>query len=320
MVLAKILLSFKSFDSNWAFTVQKAGFLSLNTLDTNLLQFTASCHEPGLSFSDYPTHAIIPPFILQFKKKCQCSFVENLTWYTSNFLPGRKYSPDPAHTTTSCTSFQAYFLPVCGPGQVTDTWRGKLCFTLTGFLYKSLPAVHCVQPEAITQSEMALLGFLMFFFFFLSMSWWCSHHLRNMRKEKRKHTALWSQITQTIQYFLTVDNQEIHISEGKPLPALTPPAPTPDHSSFPVHLANLPAFLSNRTDPGSKLPFSTRTNLPPSSFWKSLPQGVSAHHSLDQLLPKHSFRDHALPFFTHQLCGTQRPGVQVGKNVFCYVI
>lgn len=167
MVLAKILLSFKSFDSNWAFTVQKAGFLTLNTLDTNLLQFTAFCHEPGLSFSEYPTHAIIPPFILQFKKKCQCSFVENLTWYTSNFLPGRKYSPDPAHTTTSCISFQAYFLPVCGPGQVTDTWRGKLCFTLTGFLYKSLPGVHCVQPEAITQSEMALLGFLMLFFFFL---------------------------------------------------------------------------------------------------------------------------------------------------------
>lgn len=160
--------------------------------------------------------------------------MENLTWYTSNFLPERKYSPNPHPHHDQLYFLPRAALPLCRPGQVTDTWSDKAVFKLTGFLYKSLPAVHYVQPGTITQSKMALPDFLMFFP--LSICWWWSHHLRNMRKEKRKYTALWSQITQTTQY-LTADNYKGNIHfRRKTSDSFNFSPLTPDHSSFPACL------------------------------------------------------------------------------------
>lgn len=53
---------------------------------------------------------------------------------------------------------------------------------------------------------------------------------------------------------------------------------------------------------------------------EALPEGVCAHHALDQLLPEHALRDDPLPLLTHQLRRAQGPRVQERQDVLRYVV
>ena len=60
--------------------------------------------------------------------------------------------------------------------------------------------------------------------------------------------------------------------------------------------------------------------LPAAPLRETLPQGICEHHSFDQLLPKHSFGDDAMPFLADEFGRTKRARVQERKDVFRHVI
>lgn len=60
--------------------------------------------------------------------------------------------------------------------------------------------------------------------------------------------------------------------------------------------------------------------IPRSSLRKSLPLTVCEDFSFDQFLPQVALRDDPVPLLAHQLCCAQGLGIQVGKDVLCYVI
>lgn len=59
---------------------------------------------------------------------------------------------------------------------------------------------------------------------------------------------------------------------------------------------------------------------PSSPLRQPPPERVCPDHPLDQLLPEHAVRRHAVPLLAHQLSGAQRFGIQVGQDVLSNMI
>ena len=59
---------------------------------------------------------------------------------------------------------------------------------------------------------------------------------------------------------------------------------------------------------------------PTSSVSQTFPQTVCINFPFYQLLPEHPLGYHPQPLLAHQLCSTQRPGVQEGEDVLCHMV
>lgn len=88
----------------------------------------------------------------------------------------------------------------------------------------------------------------------------------------------------------------------------------PIYSKLPFGKAHSEGFVQEEPAAGEP------RYLPTPPLREPLPERVCAYHPLNELFPQHPLRDDSLPLLTHQLCCTQGSGIEIGKDVFCYVI